>query len=157
MTPPLITQAHVEDILRRLRKLETRVGRTQVRERSNYDFITRVPTYTGGTTAGVTTYAFQGAAYRVNGNQITDIGQINWSASTGTGEARFSLGVAPVTYNASGIAWLSGVTFANNTPIIQANAGNLYFVLDSPLTNAGNTRVQMEAVGSVIWVVTYFI
>jgi len=140
----------IDEILRRLDALEATAH-------INYSKGTRVPTYTGGTTAGATTYTFQSAAWRRVGNKITDIGQINWSAATGTGEARISLPFAPVAYNASGIAWLSGVTFANSTPVIQANVGNLYFVLDSPLTNAGNTRVQMEAAGSIIWVITYFV
>ena len=117
---------------------------------------TRTPTYVGGTTAGVTTYGFQTAAWVREGNKITDIGQINWSAATGTGEARISLPFAPVGYNVTGSVWLSGVTFVNSTPTPFAGA-NLYFVLDSPLTNAGNTRVQVEAAGSIVWVLTYFI
>lgn len=118
---------------------------------------TRTPTYTGGTTAGATTYTFQSAGWWRLGNRITDIGQINWTAATGTGEARISLPFAPVTYNAVGSAWINTVTFANSTPMLAANAGNSYFVLDSPLTNAGNTRVQMEAAGVIIWVISYFL
>ena len=121
------------------------------------DSSTRTPTYTGGTTAGTTTYTFQSAAWIRIGKLVIDIGQINWSAATGTGEARISLAFAPAGYNVAGSAWISAVTFANSTPILAANAGNAYATLDSPLTNAANTRVQIEAAGIIIWVIAYFV
>lgn len=118
---------------------------------------TYVPVLFGGTAAGVTGHTFQSGAWRRRGDVLTVIGQVNWNTTTGTGEARISLPFAPATYNATGSVWISAVTFANSTPMLLANVSNLYFVMDSPLTNAGNTRVQMEAAGSVIWCVTYLI
>lgn len=140
----------IDEIMRRLDALEASAHII-------YNKGTYVPTYVGGTTAGATTYTFQSATWRKKGSELTVIGQINWSAATGTGEARFSLPFAPATYNASGSAWISGVTFANSTPVPLASVGNLYFVLDSPLTNAGNGRVQVEAAGSIIWCISYFV
>lgn len=156
MTVPLVTQQHLEDLMRKLQKLETRIGQVEVRESTTGTFGVYTPTYTGGTAAGVTTYAFQAGVWRRFGDQITVVGQVNWSAATGTGEARISLPFAPVTYNFTGSVWLSGVTFANSAPELLASPGNLYFVLDSPLTNAAPGRVQMEAAGSVVWGATYF-
>lgn len=119
---------------------------------------TWTPTYLGGTTAGTTTYSFRAGYWTRLGNIIIAAGQINWSAATGTGEARISLPVTGAVSNIAGNAWISGVTFANSTPLalFQPSIGT-YFVLDSPLTNAGNTRVQVEAVGSIIWTITYLI
>lgn len=117
---------------------------------------TYTPTYLGGTTAGTTTYTFQSGKYTRVGNLVTVIGQINWSAATGTGEARFSLPFAPVGGNSSGSVYLSAVTFANNTPGILLGVG-AHFTLTSPLTNAAGGIVQVEAVGALVWQVTYFI
>ncbi len=155
--PPLVTQRHLEELVRRLLALEKRVGRVEVRERlAGTPLTTRTPTYTGGTIAGATTYTFQSAAYVQLGNVVIDVGQINWSAATGTGEARISLPFAPATYNFTGAVWNSGVTFANNTPQPLLGVG-AYFVLESPLTNAASARVQMEAAGSIIWTIAYFV
>lgn len=135
------------DIQRRLDQLE---AMAQIR----YEKSTYTPTYVGGTTAGVTMYTFQNGKYTRLGNIVIVIGQVNWSAATGTGEARISLPYTPVGGNVSGSAWISGVTFANSTPVVLAGVG-AYFVLDSPLTNAASTRVAIEAVGSIVWALAY--
>lgn len=118
---------------------------------------TYTPEYYGGTTHGTTTHTFQGGSWRRIGNLLVVLGQVNWSAATGTGEARVSLPFAPLTYNAAGSVWMTGVTFANSTPLLTASNGNTYFVLDSPLTNAANTRVQVEAAGTIIFALAYFV
>jgi hypothetical protein len=117
---------------------------------------TYTPIYYGGTTAGITGHTFQSGAYRRLGDVAIVTGQVNWSSATGTGEARVSLPFAPATYNFTGSLWLSGVTFANSAPQMFLGAG-AYFVMDSPLTNAAPTRVAVEAAGSLVWTVTYFI
>lgn len=117
---------------------------------------TYTPTYQGGTTGGTTTYTFQNGKWTRQGNQITVIGQVAWSAATGTGEARFSLPFAPVGGNSSGSVYVTNVTFANSAPEVLIGAG-AYFTLGSPLTNAAIGVVQMEAAGNVTFQVTYFI
>ena len=119
--------------------------------------ITYTPTYQGGTIGGATTYAFQAGEYVRYDDMVVAKGQINWSAATGTGEARFSLPIAAVGGNGSGGVYISGVTFTNNTPGILVSGGNTYFTLTSPLTNAAGAVVQMEAVGSIIFTVIYFV
>jgi hypothetical protein len=117
---------------------------------------TYTPTYQGGTLAGTTTHTFQSGKWSRQGNQITVIGQVAWSAATGTGEARISLPFAPVGGNSSGSVYVTGVTFANSAPQMLIGAG-AYFTLGSPLTNAAIAVVQMEAAGNVTFQVTYFV
>lgn len=156
MSEPLVTQAQLEGLLRRLRAIEECVGRTEVRESPGYATSTYTPTLQGGTTGGTTTYTFQSGKYTRQGNQITVSGQVAWSAATGTGEARISLPFAPVGGNSSGGVYVVGVTFANSAPEVLIGAG-AYFTLGSPLTNAAIGVVQMEAAGNIIYTVTYFV
>lgn len=114
------------------------------------------PTY-NGSTPGTTTYTFQDGTYTRIGNAIVVRGQINWTAATGTGDARVSLPFAPGTGNFTGSLWLIGITFAAGTPEMRLSAGNTFFTMISPATNAGGTVVAVEAVGTVIWTVAYLL
>lgn len=146
------------EIMRHLRDVQDRLERIETVDVLLDDSDTYTPTYIGGTTAGTTTYTFQSGAWKRFGSQIVVIGQINWTAATGTGEARISLPFTPVGYNVSGTVWLGSITFANSTPLVFASpSSGAYFVLDSPLSNAGATRVQVEAAGTLIWQLTYFL
>jgi hypothetical protein len=118
---------------------------------------TYTPTYLGGITPGATTYTFQDGAWVRLGNQLTVRGQVNWSAATGTGNAQFSLPFAPGSGNFTGALYLNGITFANSAPEILLSAGNTYFTMGSPLTNAAPTIVQIEAAGSAVFTITYFL
>lgn len=117
---------------------------------------TYTPTYNGAT-PGVTTYTFQSGAWTRNDNEITVRGQVNWSAATGTGDAQISLPFAPGAGNFTGALWLSSVTFAAGSPELRLSAGDTFFTMISPATNAAGTVVAVEAAGVVVWTVTYFL
>ena len=114
------------------------------------------PTYNGAT-PGTTTYTFQDGTYVRIGDVVIVRGQINWSAATGTGNAQISLPFAAVGGNFTGSLWLSGVTFAAGSPELRLTAGDLFFTMISPATNAAGTIVAVEAVGSIIWTLVYFL
>jgi hypothetical protein len=152
--PPLVTQAHVEDILRRLGKLETRVGRTQVRERNDYSFSTYTPTYLGETTAGATTYAANGQVgyWRQYGDMIYAFGRVEWTAATGTGNAIISLPFASANVTNLGMPGsldVNTVTFAAGTPTLLVPINSAFFRMRSPASNAASTNVAVEAAGIV--------
>jgi len=142
--------------IRIIRELRHRMNRTAAPPRPRYLEDTYTPTYLGGTTAGVTTYTFQDAAWTRNGRVITVRGQVVWSAATGTGNAQISLPMAAVGGNFTGALYLNGVTFAAGSPEMLITSGNSFFTMGSPTTNAGPTTVAIEAAGNVIFTVTYF-
>lgn len=121
--------------------------------RSFYEEGAYTPTYVGGTTAGVTTYGTQSGSYVRTGRKIYITGQVQWTAATGTGEARISLPFTPAGVNFTGSLWASNVTFANGSLAVLI-LSTAYFVMDSPLTNAGPTRVNIEAAGNVVFSLT---
>jgi hypothetical protein len=119
---------------------------------------TYTPTYVGGTTAGTTTYLLQEGEFRRFGNVVHCSGRINWSAATGTGEARILLPSVPAgAYRSTGSLFVDGVTFANTMPQMLVVPGQQYFTMYSALTNAAPTVVAVEAAGLIIWSLTYFI
>ena len=144
------TAAAIRDLRQRVNRLETKTTPLYLPGGA------WTPTYQGGTISGATTYVFQAGEYTRYGNVVVAKGQINWSAATGTGEARFSLPIAPAGGNGSGSVYLSGITFANNTPVVLMGVGT-YFTLTSPLTNAAGGIVQMEAVGSIVFTIVYMV
>lgn len=143
-----------DEMMRNLRRLRTRVGRTEATPRLLYLENTYTPTYVGGTTAGVTTYAAQIGQYWHVGSFVYVIGQVAWTNATGTGNARISLPLAALA-NATGNLRLSGVTFANSAPEIFITGGDSFFIMDSPLTNAAPTTVAVEVAGNVIFSLFY--
>lgn len=118
---------------------------------------TYAPTYLGGTTPGTTTYSLQDAAWVRLGNIIVVRGQVVWTNATGTGNAQISLPSAPGSGNFTGSLYLSAVTFANSAPELLASAGNAFFTMGSPLTNAAPTVVAIEAAGNITFEVAYFL
>ncbi len=154
------------DVLKMLLNNEERLKQTETRETvgniggftSFYDAGTYVPTYVGGTTAGVTTYTTQQGAWWRIGPLVFVSGTLTWSAATGTGNARISLPftcVNTANQNFGGSLFISSVTFANSTPQILIGPGLAYFIMTSPLTNAGNTTVAVEAAGTVAFSAFY--
>lgn len=115
---------------------------------------TYTPTYEGGTTPGTTTYAVNGQVghYVRLGRLVFFHGRIQWTAATGTGQARISL-----PFTATNVTNLfsslsvdtNNVTFANSTPTGVLTPGVAYFFMRSPLTNAASTDVAVEAAGVV--------
>jgi hypothetical protein len=116
------------------------------------------PTYSGGTTAGVTTYTTQWGAWVRLGPVIIATATIVWSAATGTGTAQFSLPFTAINtadQNYSLAVRTSAITFANSAPQAQLAAGASLFTLQSPITNAPSTAVAVEAAGNIIYTAVY--
>lgn len=117
---------------------------------------TYVPTYLGGSTAGVTTYSFQEAAWTLIGDMVTVRGQVVWTAATGTGNAQISLPFTAAAANFTGALYLNGVTFTA-VPEMLITLSTAFFTMASPASNAGPTTIAVEAAGNVIWTCTYFV
>ena len=147
----------MNELWKAIKALQAELRHLGALTRITYKKSTYTPTYLGGTTAGVTTYTFQNAAWTRKGNEITVRGQVVWTAATGTGNAQISLPFAPGTGNFAGSLYLSGVTFANSAPELLTSAGNTFFTMGSPLTNAAPTIVAIEAAGNITFTVTYFL
>ncbi len=150
------------------RDLVRRLEQTQVTERpggvSGLDTFYAsggfTPTYTGGTTAGVTTYVTQWGAWVRIGAMVVATATVQWSAATGTGDAQLSLPFTAVNTTNQFYAVpvrTNLVTFANSAPIGQLINNTSYIVMTSPVTNAASATVQIEAAGLVIYTATYFI
>ena len=147
------------------RNIGRRLEQTQVVERPGasgqttfFSTGTYVPTYLGGTTAGATTYVVQQGAWTKIGDLVFATGTVQWSAATGTGNAQISLPFTAINVanqNHSGSLWVATVTFANGTPQLLISPNTAYFIMTSPLTNAANTTVAVEAAGVVAWSVAY--
>lgn len=113
------------------------------------------PTYVGGTSAGSTTYAADGQVgyWTKIGRLVLFQGRIQWTAATGTGDARISLPpftpTSTTNLNAAIAIDTNNVTFAAGTPQGLIQPGLDYFLMRSPATNAASTVVQVEAAGIV--------
>jgi len=147
------------------RNIGRRLEQTQVVERPGasgqttfFSTGTYVPTYLGGTTAGATTYSVQQGAWTKIGDLVFVTGSLTWTAATGTGTAIISLPFTSANVanqNHGGSCWISSVTFANGTPLLLISPNTAVFSLFSPLTNAGNTAVAVEAAGTMVFTVAY--
>lgn len=141
-----------DELMRNLRRLRLRTTRTEATPRVLYLPDTYTPTYGGSTTAGVTTYSEQAGFYRRVAEIMFFSLTITWTAATGTGNARILLPAtsANVTsQNFGATIFISGVTFANSTPLALIGPNVLHLRLFSPLTNAANTEVAVEAAGTI--------
>lgn len=116
---------------------------------------TYVPTYTGTTTAGVTTYTTQAGSYIRLGTLVLVWGQVVWTAATGTGNAQISLPSTPSVVSTLGNVRCSTVTFAAGAPEILTSGA--FFQLRSPTTNAATTPVAIEAAGDIIFSLAYIL
>ncbi len=150
------------------RNIARRLEQTQVVERPGgvtghdifYEASTYTPTYTGATTAGVTTYSVQAGFWVRLGKVAIVTGTVGWTAATGTGDVNVSLpftaeNVANQNFSLS--LRNTGVTFAAGTPQGQILPNTAFFTLQSPVTNGGSTPVAIEAAGTIIFTATYFI
>lgn len=148
------------DIWRAIHALEEAVGNAKTPDALYRDSGTYVPTYIGGTTAGTTIYSIQQGSWVRLGNLIIARGTVQWTAATGTGDARISLPFTAANVanqNSGGSVWITTVTFANSTPLLLVSPNTAYFILSSPLTNAANTQVAIEAAGIIVWTVAYVV
>lgn len=119
-----------------------------------------VPTYLGLTTAGATTYTLQEGSWTRIGRVVHVAGRVTWTAATGTGVAIISLPIAPVFTRVSRFPvclYSVNVTFANGsmTGVMDSGTGSSVFVLNSPLTNAAGTLVNVEAAGDLSFSTSY--
>lgn len=116
------------------------------------------PTYTGGTSAGSTTYTAQAGYWTRLGNVIHAQGRVAWSAASGTGAARISLPFTSGNYDyGAGAIVTDGVTFASGAPQIQVPPNVAYFELIAPTSNASSSAIAVEAAGTVVFTVVYFV
>lgn len=158
MSDAPVSQRELEGVLRRLRALEVRLGRTEVRESPQYATDVYTPTYRGSTTAGVTTYATQEGAWTRIGNIIIAWGTVVWTAATGTGAALISLpfvASASSFNNVAAYVRTTNVTFANGSVQCQIAAGTSSILMISPATNAAGTNIAVEAAGNIIFTAIY--
>lgn len=149
------------DLMRRIKRLDKRIGRVEPKPPGNIGYAegTFVPTYLGATTAGVTTYTTQVGFYRQFGPVVFFSLRVIWTAATGTGIALISL---PFTSDATTnmrytfALRTDGVTFANNNIVGRLDPANNQFQINSLLTNAAPTAVNIEAAGDIIASGFYF-
>jgi len=119
---------------------------------------TYTPTYLGGTTPGTTTYTNQEGRWARFGPVVFVWGRVNWSAATGTGNARISL---PFTIVAGALTrnpvtvFTNLVTFPNTTLQGLMVGAVAYFELYSHNTNAAVAAVQVEAAGEISFAAMY--
>lgn len=118
---------------------------------------TYTPLYVGGTTPGTTTYSNQEGRWVRLGPVVFVWGWVNWTAATGTGNARISL---PFTI-AAGLSrnpvtiWTNAVTFAGTTLQGLMNGTVNYFELYSHNSNGAVTAVAVEAAGEISFAAMY--
>ena len=138
----------IASLLERLRKSD--VGGVVVAYTPTYD----------GAVSGNTTYTVQVGSYVRLGPIMIAAGIVVWTAATGTGNARITLpdtAVNTTNLDYGGSLSLSGVTFTNSTPTPELIFNNSFFQMRSPLTNAAGALVQVEAAGTLIFTITYFV
>ena len=84
MNEALVTQTQLEGLLRRLRDLEARLGRTEVQERGYYAISSFTPTLVGSTTPGTFTYTagVNIVEWTRIGNRVLFNGRVSISAIT---------------------------------------------------------------------------
>jgi hypothetical protein len=114
------------------------------------------PTLQGGTTGGTTTYTTQEGEWIRLGSVIHVWGRLVWTAVTGTGSARILLPVANANLaRATGSLFMDSVTFTTTSPEMIIIAGNSYFEMYSPASNAASNILNIEAAGTLVWEATY--
>ncbi len=156
MSDALVTQGQLEGLLQRLRALETRVGRIEVRESPlTVPTTAYTPVYSGATTPGITTHTIQTGSWIQIGPLVVVWGQVAWTAATGTGNAQISLPSTPTVTSPRGNVRTSSVTFAAGAPEILTVGA--FVQLRSPTTNAATTPVAVEAAGDLFFAIAYLI
>lgn len=121
---------------------------------------TYTPVYAGSSTAGATTYTTQQGSYVRVGSIVTATGSLAWTAATGTGVATISLPFASASttsQNFSGSVRVNNVTYTQGVPQVLIVAGDAFFTLNSPITNAASVQVTIEAAGTINFTIAYFI
>ena len=138
-------------LIRRISALEAQMRRpaAELPARSTGTY---VPTYLGGTTPGVTTYAYQVGSWQRVGAWIQVVAALSWTAATGTGQALISLPFpsANITYLTQSLTiYTIGVTFAASGVQVAISPNTSVCVLNSPTSNGGSSLIQVEAAGMI--------
>lgn len=139
------------ELIRRINALEVLMRRPTA-EILTRDIGTYVPTYLGGTIAGITTYTFQTGSWQRVGNWIQVVAALSWTAATGTGQALISLPFpsANITNFTQPLAiYTIGVTFAASGVQAGIPPNTSVCVLNSPTSNGGSSLIQVEAAGTI--------
>jgi hypothetical protein len=139
------------ELIRRINALEVLMRRPTA-EILTRDIGTYVPTYLGGTTPGVTTYAYQVGSWQRVGAWIQVVAALSWTAATGTGQALISLPFpsANITNFTQPLTiYTIGVTFAASGVQVAISPNTSVCVLNSPTSNGGSSLIQVEAAGTI--------
>lgn len=147
-----------DDLVRRIRRVGNRLGRTEAKAGPLYLEGTYTPTYIGSVTPGTTTYTTQSGWWTRIGRVVIVSADITWTAVTGTGNVR--LGGLPYTPT-TGMRFAFpvhtiNVTFANGSVQGALTGGTTEAQLLSPATNAAGTELAIEAAGTIRYTITYF-
>lgn len=121
---------------------------------------TYIPTMTGLSTAGSTTYTTQQGNWVRVGNVMIVQFEVTWTAATGTGVMAISLPSqfpAAATMEFPIAIYVSNITFAAGAPYALVNTGTAYIVLGTPTSNGGTATLSVEAAGTVYGTAIYFI
>lgn len=135
MSESLVTQVQLGDLIRRIRALEQRIGRTEVRERLLSQQGVWTPVLAGDTTAGSFTYgAENGAEFTRHGNRVFINGRVRISA---------------VAVNPAGALRITGLPFVAASSA-SAIAGGVEFSLWHGITlTAGRTELGGRILGTL--------
>jgi hypothetical protein len=120
----------------------------------DYEEGTFLPTATGGTTAGTTTYLERDGKYTKIGNAVFVTCYLNWSALTGTGDLRIGnlpfTSTFPVTAGimSNNLNWTGGTqlqAYVNNTSyfVIYGNADDAALSLQQCVNEAAAVYITM--------------
>lgn len=119
------------------------------------DTTSYTPTYTGASTAGVTTYTTQTGSYVRLGSLVLVWGNVAWTNATGTGNAQISLPLTPAVASTLGNVRSNLVTFAAGAPEVLTSGA--FLQLRSPATNAATTPVAIEVAGDLLFAVAFVV
>jgi len=147
-----------EQDARLIREILNRLDQLEATAHIIYDKGSYIPTYTGRTTAGVTTYNTQLGGYVRLGSGVFFWGSVIWTAATGTGDALISIPFTSAANTAFSPAVRAvNVTFANGSIECQLDGNTAFFYMRSPATNAAPTNVAVEAAGALVFNGFFFV
>ena len=148
------------DLIQEQLALDRRLSITEVKETPIYASGTYAPTYLGQAVAGATTYTIQEGSWVRIGRKVQVWGRVAWSAATGTGAAIISIPKTAIFTRVTRFPVLIypvNLTFANGSVVgvIDSATSAVYFVMNSPATNAAGTAVAVEAAGDLSFSTEY--
>lgn len=155
MTSPL------DELIRRLDRLERRVGSIETGFEAPGAWTTYTPTYFGRTTAGVTTYAADGQVgqYCRIGKTCLVSGWVSWTNATGTGDGIVSLPFTSpnrTSYQSTISVALVSITFTANASVSGViGVAMSVFALYPSSTGVAASFVPVDTAGSIAFAGLY--